>query len=953
MRAHDRVDALARDLEPLASERCPDLAHTPRRARLAIEHLARVAVLPHLLAGLPHLLGADVMTTRDVDVQELRTSRHSGQDFGLVVGVDHYPRFRSLQGAAADAAAFHAWMCDPDGGGVAPEHARLVTSTPEPPTPLQDHIDEQVVELVQTADALGGGRRLYMYFSGHGATCTAGAADDVALLLAKWSPTLARLALSSQRYCSALGSLGLFEEIAMFLDCCRTAVVGAVGMPPAFTCKPANRGAAARTFVAYASEVGRPAFEQSREGEWHGTFTRRLLWILRRSPHGIEAAALKQTLERELREDARQRAHVVNGLRAGSSFGRRGTPPMLEVKPDDEWDTLELFDGVGQMIASHHPADGTWTVPLAPGLYKLICSVNGKRPHIVIDHGVKSRTSLDFRPRLSESVVHVWNASIADRWVPPRGRMQLFTLSTSEPLYIGTTSECAIQAEGKVEGAYASIRNEDGIFVIEDLGSSCRTLFHGRISHIHGSKLSGHGKRIRTRQLHDGDLFRCGALRLLVGYVQDRDYSGRAFGKDSPAHSNLHPQVESACLLLHADSDVSITVYDALGAVCARGEKDLEVRLLHGLYRLEAELFGRTTSRVIELERDVTYELERPEISTPAVGVADAQGRPALAYSIGTTSSALGPAPHSSSLLVVFRLWLPRPSPSELVSVHDEDGHLLAEISQFLEPLRYGRSPLRRLMSFSCEVATGRYCLRAPGSRRNVTITIPAGYAARVFVSDRGSVHFDDMRVSLAPASTTLNDHFEIGRAMESVIAALPSPERRLSARARALLRTSVSEDLCFGMAAAHVLARTEDHAALEEVLDALAPYTSVPDIAILRHAYAPRAADDQPAWTAPPLLRASLQLMMTHSAFDLRDVPAKGSLATAACSGYANSVWCTWSHCIEDQHWIAPTIAELRHREPDAVALARTLGIPPSSVRQVLKDLGPARVNELETGLV
>src|SRR6185436_20868546 len=82
------------------------------------------------------------MTARDVDVSKLRPRSRSRleRDFGLVVGVDHYPRFHSLEGAAADAIAFHAWMCDPDGGGVAIEHACLITSTPEPPRPLQDHV---------------------------------------------------------------------------------------------------------------------------------------------------------------------------------------------------------------------------------------------------------------------------------------------------------------------------------------------------------------------------------------------------------------------------------------------------------------------------------------------------------------------------------------------------------------------------------------------------------------------------------------------------------------------------------------------------------------------------------------------------------------------------------------------------------------------------------------------
>jgi hypothetical protein len=32
-------------------------------------------------------------------------------DFGLVIGVDHDPRFRSLRGAVTDATRFHDWLC--------------------------------------------------------------------------------------------------------------------------------------------------------------------------------------------------------------------------------------------------------------------------------------------------------------------------------------------------------------------------------------------------------------------------------------------------------------------------------------------------------------------------------------------------------------------------------------------------------------------------------------------------------------------------------------------------------------------------------------------------------------------------------------------------------------------------------------------------------------------------
>jgi len=162
-----------------------------------------------------------------VDDQGAQLRRAREYDFALVVGVDHYPRFRSLQGAVGDATAFHRWVCDPGGGAVNPARARLIVSKQDPATPVQDQIDEQLLELMIAADQLGGGRRLYFYFSGHGATSPEESGDDVALLLATWSKNLKRFALSSRGYSSELASVGLFEELVIFLDCCRTATVRA------------------------------------------------------------------------------------------------------------------------------------------------------------------------------------------------------------------------------------------------------------------------------------------------------------------------------------------------------------------------------------------------------------------------------------------------------------------------------------------------------------------------------------------------------------------------------------------------------------------------------------------------------------------------------------------------------------------------------------------------------
>jgi hypothetical protein len=323
-----------------------------------------------------------MVTSKDVSsASDLPSGSTRGVDFALVVGIDHYPRFRPLSGAIDDARRFHTWLCDPDGGRVAPAHARLIVSRLEPLAPVQDEIDEQLVELLIAARAIGGGRRLYFHFSGHGAMCPSESGEDVALLLAKWSRIMVRLALSTDEYRGALSALGLFDEIAIFLDCCRSVSDHVIGLPPTFWVAPPEARCATRTFLAYATQPAATAFEERHAERWEGVFTRRLLAVLRRSPGGIEAAALKAALELER---GAQWAHIHNGLAPGSMFGRAGVLPRLEVRFVTATGRVWLLDGRHEVVAERDAGSEPWTLALQAGLYKL---EHGTGPSLLIDHG--------------------------------------------------------------------------------------------------------------------------------------------------------------------------------------------------------------------------------------------------------------------------------------------------------------------------------------------------------------------------------------------------------------------------------------------------------------------------------------------------------------------------------------------------------------------------------------
>ena len=318
------------------------------------------------------------------------TSRHT--DFGLVVGVDHYPRFRSLQGAVTDAMRFHTWLCEADGGGLGPQHARLVVSKPNPVSPLQDEVDEQLLEIVTAADAIGGGRRLYFHFSGHGAGSPDESGEDVALLLAKWSRSLARLALSTDEYRGALGGMGLFEEIVISLDCCRATAERAIGLPPTITVQPQTQRCATRTFIAYATEPGRSAFEIPDQELWQGVFTRCLLAILRHSPHGISAIELKRALEYQVATSGQQ-AHVINGLRDDSMFGLRGVLPRLVIVFAHARGRISLRNGTRTIVAECDAGPEPWELSIEAGLYKL---EDSSRRTTTFEHGGEAVTRVVF-----------------------------------------------------------------------------------------------------------------------------------------------------------------------------------------------------------------------------------------------------------------------------------------------------------------------------------------------------------------------------------------------------------------------------------------------------------------------------------------------------------------------------------------------------------------------------
>ncbi len=219
------------------------------------------------------------------------------QDYAVVVGINYYPGLGSLKGAEFDADQFAAWLEDRAGGALPPGNVRRVRSRdfhpPLPSSPYEAKPDDvsfesQLLDLVLDhathAPRQPAGRRLYLYFSGHGFSGTSTA--EAALYAANAAfPQYRHIAAT--RYAEWLQAGALYEEIVLIMDCCRdmSLISPILSLALAPVQNPA-RSALVRQLGWYAVPAGMKAREREIEpdGPVRGVFTYLLLEALREAP---------------------------------------------------------------------------------------------------------------------------------------------------------------------------------------------------------------------------------------------------------------------------------------------------------------------------------------------------------------------------------------------------------------------------------------------------------------------------------------------------------------------------------------------------------------------------------------------------------------------------------------------------------------------------------------------
>lgn len=219
------------------------------------------------------------------------------QDWALTVGVSVYPapELGDLDGSETDAQDFHAWVTSKDGGGITSKRrAKLVLSshfkrpfssivtakpTAEAISRFFETLHAVALKSEEKGDGLVVGRRLYIYFSGHG---FAPSQDETALLMANFSPNQPKHYIPGKAWANLFFGASYFEEILLFMDCCRTRLGQTIPNPPSLTLPPSPTADQVKRFFAFATGWGKISRERvMQDGKSHGVFTSALMKGLR------------------------------------------------------------------------------------------------------------------------------------------------------------------------------------------------------------------------------------------------------------------------------------------------------------------------------------------------------------------------------------------------------------------------------------------------------------------------------------------------------------------------------------------------------------------------------------------------------------------------------------------------------------------------------------------------
>jgi hypothetical protein len=215
-------------------------------------------------------------------------------DSGIVIGITTYPTLSRLDGPENDANDFYDWLTSSSGGDVPQERVtRIVSSDYQPPKapaatkqPNASDVETAFRNLHFQAIGSNGvpkrlGRRLYVYVAGHGVGLPFiydPDRSDAALLTAdatEWDAPHVMAKIFALYFLNA----GIFEEVVVFMDCCRALYNRLTPRFPTFIDINAisGTGDGRRAFFAFATRWAGAAREKRIGDRTRGIFTTALL----------------------------------------------------------------------------------------------------------------------------------------------------------------------------------------------------------------------------------------------------------------------------------------------------------------------------------------------------------------------------------------------------------------------------------------------------------------------------------------------------------------------------------------------------------------------------------------------------------------------------------------------------------------------------------------------------
>jgi hypothetical protein len=301
-------------------------------------------------------------------------------DHAIVVGINHYlAGINSLKGAINDCELFCRWLVEPTMGGLNPANVKLfISAGPPPPEPIRNQIEDILVSFFDLSyQGWAGGRRLYLFFAGHGLTKPPPNQRDCGLVMADARPNLLR-GLLGERAANIMRLTGLFREVMLVMDCCAE-----VSGPAELLCYLPSEGDPAlqnRPFLhIHAAEWNATTAEKELPDpldpagpkKWQGVLTNTLLRALttsRDTSGNVTSVSIKNFIE----------SSDVGSPRIEPDPKKPQAPPpmvfgkplgiLVNVAPRNGAARFQVRDGASLEVV-HPPRKAPATVTLRPGLW--------------------------------------------------------------------------------------------------------------------------------------------------------------------------------------------------------------------------------------------------------------------------------------------------------------------------------------------------------------------------------------------------------------------------------------------------------------------------------------------------------------------------------------------------------------------------------------------------------